>query len=136
MEQPEPKLSDVLAQKRTDLAAQRTIMAADRSLIAWVRTGLSLIGFGFTIYKALQFLAEQGTALTFRKTGPRDIGLFLIFLGTGSLTLAILDYWKGMKTMGKEFPCSPWRTALFAAVGVALMGLLLVAMIILRIRIL
>jgi putative membrane protein len=136
MEQQEPKLSDVLAQKRTDLAAQRTILAADRSLIAWVRTGLSLIGFGFTIYKALQLLAEEGTAITFRKTGPRDIGLFLISLGTGSLIFAILDYWKSMKTIGKEYGYSPWRTPVFAAAGVALLGLFLLTMIILRIRIL
>jgi putative membrane protein len=135
MEQTEPKLSDVLAQKRTDLAVQRTIMAADRSLIAWVRTGLSLIGFGFTIYKALQLLAEEGKALTLRETGPRDIGLILISLGTGSMVFAMLDYWKSMKTLGQEYKCSPWRTALFAAAGVALLGLFLLIMMILRIRI-
>jgi putative membrane protein len=136
MEQQEPKLSDVLAQKRTDLAAQRTIMAADRSLIAWLRTGLSLIGFGFTIFKALQYLAEQGTTLTFRKTGPRDIGLFLIALGTGSLIFAIVDYWKSMKNLEKEYDCSPWRTALFATSGVALLGLFLILLIVLKIRVL
>jgi putative membrane protein len=136
MEQQENKLSDVLAEKRTDLAAFRTIMAADRSLMAWLRTGLSLIGFGFTIFKFLEYVAAQGTQITFRKTGPRDIGLFLLSLGTLSLIFAIIDYWKSMKKMGKEYDCSPWRTPLFAASGVALMGLFLILLVVFRVDIL
>ena len=89
MEEQGKKLGDMLAEKRTDLAAFRTILAADRSLMAWLRTGLSLIGFGFTIYKFLEYLAAQGTQITFREAGPRDIGLFLLVLGTGSLIFAI-----------------------------------------------
>ncbi|PYY11310.1 MAG: hypothetical protein DMG61_19450, partial [Acidobacteria bacterium] len=43
----------------TDLAFERTRMAAERTLIAWIRTALSMISFGFTIYKFLQ--AMQGS---------------------------------------------------------------------------
>jgi putative membrane protein len=32
------------------LAIERTMLAADRTILTWVRTSLSLIGFGFTIY--------------------------------------------------------------------------------------
>jgi uncharacterized membrane protein YidH (DUF202 family) len=49
-----PKTSNDLAEDRTDLALRRTVMAADRTLMAWVRTALSMISFGFTIYKLLQ----------------------------------------------------------------------------------
>jgi putative membrane protein len=132
MEQQEKKLSDVLAEKRTNLAAFRTIMAADRSLMAWLRTGLSLIGFGFTIYKFLEYVAAQGTQMTFREAGPRDIGLFLLSLGTLSLVFAVIDYWKSLKKLSKEFDCSPWRTPLFAASGVALMGLFLILLVVFR----
>ena len=133
MEEQGKKLGDVLAEKRTDLAAFRTILAADRSLMAWLRTGLSLIGFGFTIYKFLEYLAAQGTQITFRKAGPRDIGLFLLVLGTGSLIFAIFDYVKTLKKMSKEYGYSPWRTPLFAAAGVALIGLLLIVLVIFRV---
>ena len=136
MNQQEKKLGDVLAQKRTDLSALRTVMAADRSLMAWLRTGLSLIGFGFTIYKFLEYVAEQGTRITFRENGPRDIGLFLIGLGTLSLIFAVVDYWKSLKRLSKEFDCSPWRTPLFAASCVALLGLFLILLIVLRANIL
>ena len=35
-------------------------MAADRTLMAWIRTTLSMISFGFTIYKFLQAMFESG----------------------------------------------------------------------------
>jgi len=38
-------------------------MAADRSLMAWVRTGLSMISFGFTVYKLLQAAQANGAVL-------------------------------------------------------------------------
>jgi putative membrane protein len=136
MEQQEKKLSDVLAEKRTDLAAFRTIMAADRSLMAWLRTGLSLIGFGFSIYKFLEYVAADGTQIMFRKAGPRDIGLFLIGLGTLSLIFGVIDYWKSLKKLSKEFDCSPWRPPLFAASGVALLGLFLILLVVFRVNIL
>ena len=43
-----------------DLGELRTIMAADRTLMAWVRTSLSMLSFGFTIYKVLDTAAKQG----------------------------------------------------------------------------
>ncbi len=38
-----------LAEQRTDLAKYRSRAATDRTLMAWMRTSLSLIGFGFGI---------------------------------------------------------------------------------------
>ena len=51
MRDTELKISDILAPDRTRLAADRTLMAP-------VRTALSMIGFGFTIYKFLQVVQE------------------------------------------------------------------------------
>ena len=80
MEEQAPKSSNVLAQERTELAVYRTALAASRSLMAWVRTGLSMIGFGFTIYKFIQAFADQ-----FQPHTARNVGLFLISLGTVSV---------------------------------------------------
>ncbi len=59
----EPKTSSELATQRTNLAVKRTLMGADRTLMAWVRTALSMISFGFTIYKVLQGFQEHGGGL-------------------------------------------------------------------------
>jgi putative membrane protein len=40
----------------------RTIMAADRTLMAWIRTSLSMLSFGFTIYKFLDAMIERRPA--------------------------------------------------------------------------
>ncbi len=91
----ELKLSD-------KLAIERTIQAEGRSLLAWMRTSLSLIGFGFTIYKSLQYLYEEGSKQLMREQTPRNIGLFLIITGTLPLLLAIIAYVKKVKQLGKK----------------------------------
>jgi putative membrane protein len=53
------KSANDLAAERTDLAVDRTVMAAGRTLMAWVRTALSMISFGFTIYKSCRRLCKR-----------------------------------------------------------------------------
>jgi len=73
----------VLAEERTDLALRRTVIAADRTLMAWVRTSLSMIGFGFTIFKFFQYMPEEIAAGNVRRPhAPRSFALTLITLGT------------------------------------------------------
>lgn len=48
----------------TELAADPTRMAADHSLMTWVRTALSMISFGFIIYKVFQGFQQSGTVLS------------------------------------------------------------------------
>ena len=57
------------------LAVERTIQAEGRSLLAWVRTSLSLIGFGFTIFKALQYIYQEGATQLMRPQTPRNMGI-------------------------------------------------------------
>ena len=78
----------------TDLAVTRTVMAADRSLMAWIRTGLSLISFGFTIYKFLEYSKEQfvgSGVISHSASSPKIVGLFLIGLGIISLLMGIIE---------------------------------------------
>jgi putative membrane protein len=83
--EPAPKdRGTVLAEERTDLAFQRTIIAAERTLMAWIRTALSMIGFGFTIYKFFQYQAEEIAAGNIRRPqAPRNLGLSLIAWDSG-----------------------------------------------------
>jgi putative membrane protein len=126
------KSADSLAQQRTDLAVHRTMMAADRSLMAWIRTALSMISFGFTIYKILQGFQESGARLPSDYT-PRNIGLFLIGLGTVSTVIGTIAYWQTFKELRvvKYFPV--WRPSFVIALIMSGFGLFLFVGIVVRV---
>src|SRR5271156_1148163 len=88
--EPAPKdRGTVLAEERTDLAFQRTIIASERTLMAWIRTAISMIGFGFTIYKVFQYLPQEIAKGNIpRPQTPRNLGLTLIVLGPLALVAA------------------------------------------------
>ena len=98
-------------------------MALERTLMAWVRTSLSMITFGFTSFKFLQALQSGGGA-PLHENAPRNLGLFLILLGMGLLTLAIVQF---NKAAGRIQQFSEMRKqvslSLIGAAGVLLAGL-------------
>jgi putative membrane protein len=108
----------------TSLAASRTVMAADRSLMAWVRTALSMISFGFTIYKVLQGLHEAGVKVGHLEN-PRGVGLFLTALGTLSMLMGSVEHWYTMKAMRPLGDFRAVRPAMAMAVIMSLTGLAL-----------
>ncbi len=65
----------------------RTRMALERTQMAWVRTGTSLIAFGFTIYQVLDRIPNAK-----RINSARDLGLVLIGTGILAMFVAVLDY--------------------------------------------
>jgi putative membrane protein len=132
MSQPEPKLGDVLAQRRTDLAADRTLWAAERTSMAWVRTGLSMIGFGFTIYKVLQAMLQEGILLTPRPQGPKYLGLFLIGLGALAAFMGTLDFWQVARSLHKQFGTKLKKFPLVMSSLIFLMGMWLFVSILLK----
>jgi putative membrane protein len=112
-----------LAEKRTDLAAQRTNMAAERSLMAWIRTALSMIGFGFSIYKFFQYLPEELAAGNIqRPQAPRNLGLTLIALGTLALVTATWQHWNFVKEMRTAQTSHVWSLSFVVAIFVILIG--------------
>jgi putative membrane protein len=65
-------------------------MALERTQMAWVRTGVSLIGFGFTIYQVLDKLPQRERAV--HPYAARDLGLALIGTGIVAMLMAAMDY--------------------------------------------
>ncbi|MDX9788187.1 MAG: DUF202 domain-containing protein [Salinivirgaceae bacterium] len=114
------------------LAIQRTIHAERSTLLAWVRTSLSLIGFGFTIFKVLQYVLKEGTSLLMRPETPRNVGLFLLLTGTIPLLLAIIEYVRGIKRLGYKGNML-LEPNFLAAGAIFLLGAILILTIILRI---
>jgi putative membrane protein len=71
----------------------RTREALERTFMAWIRTAISLIGFGFTIVQFLQRVQEMGSpARVLHPQAPRDFGLALIGAGIAALAIATLQY--------------------------------------------
>ena len=72
-------------------------MSADRTLMAIIRTSLSLIGFGFTIYQFFRYLRETaGAPQLLQGEAPRNFGMALVMLGVVMLSLGI---WKHIAFM-------------------------------------
>jgi putative membrane protein len=75
----------------------RTRLALERTLMAWVRTAVSLIGFGFTI---VQFFERLGGMTNVRPSlmpeAPRYLGLAMI--GAGILSL-LISVWQFNRTL-------------------------------------
>jgi inner membrane protein YidH len=122
MSNTELKLNDLLAIDRTRLAAERNLMA-------WVRTALSMITFGFTIYKVLQAIQAQSKAPAVH---PRTAGLTLISIGTFVLIAASIQHWKYVRKLSSVQPHSPWDPALIIACLLVLLGFLMIGGIVFR----
>jgi putative membrane protein len=123
---------DDLGQYRTHLAVLRTLMGADRSLMAWIRTALSMVGFGFTIYKFLQGYAAGGGSLG-AAGEPRMVGLFLIGAGTVSIILGLLEYWQGARDLSAYEDIPVWRPVFVIALVIALFSVSLLGAVLLRV---
>jgi putative membrane protein len=111
-----------MATERTDMATDRTWLAYERTLMAWVRTAVSMISFGFTIYKFFQFEAGQNAKVI--QSGlltPRSFALIIVSIGLISLGVAT---YQNRKQQRKLIP--KWRFSLADLVAglVSLFGIL------------
>jgi len=71
----------------------RTRMSAERTLMSWLRTAVSMIGFGFTIVQFFERMASmEGVKAAMRPEAPRYLGLALIAGGTLALLVSVWQY--------------------------------------------
>ncbi len=120
----ELKSSNELAEDRTLLAIKRTVMGADRTLMAWLRTALSMISFGFTIYKVLEGLKGGDVGVVAPQYEPRTVGLFLVGLGTLAMVMGTVEYWFSIKGMRPVASVAIWkRPSFIMALIISLVGL-------------
>ncbi|GFE76860.1 MULTISPECIES: YidH family protein [Novosphingobium] len=115
-----PALKPILP---SDLGAVRTILAADRTLMAWIRTSLSMLSFGFTIYKFLQALADHGQIA--KTDSPQHVGMFLAAAGTGAMLLGSVSYWVTLRDIARAQPFRLWRSLLLVAFVMSAAGVML-----------
>ena len=117
------------------LSDPRVFFAAERTLLAWVRTGLTIMAFGFVVARFglfLQLLAAQHVAAHATVTQSRFdlsnlIGIALVLLGTACMILGAIQHRSYVVTLPPaDIPRShsavyPIGLSLFlAALGIAL----------------
>jgi putative membrane protein len=118
-------MSDTELKTSDRLALDRTRMAAERTLMAWLRTTLSMISFGFTIYKFLQAVEAQSKVPVLRPQAPRTVGLTLVGIGTFALIIACVQHLGYVKKLGPGHPGKPLDLTLIVSCLIALLGLLM-----------
>ena len=94
-----------LATKRTELAKYRNRAAADRTLMAWMRTCLSLIGFGFGIPTLIHTLQRStlGQKMDFQPEKASIIlGLAFITTGLFGMSTALMAHYKMLKSIAED----------------------------------
>src|SRR5262245_46102552 len=86
-----------------DLAVERTILAENRTLMAWVRTAISMISFGFTIYKFFQETSKNPAAAD-RIMTPRLVGMTMIIFGMLALIWGLMEHKAVIKKIKRSYP--------------------------------
>lgn len=83
----------------------RTRLSLERTLMAWVRTGVSLIGFGFTIVQFFdRFHSMTGVSVASKPEAPRILGLALIGAGVVAMLISSWQYyWSTEYLRSKQF---------------------------------
>ena len=109
----------------SDMGEMRTIMAADRTMMAWIRTSLSMLSFGFTIYKFLQTIASQGQME--HANSPQQVGLFLTGMGVAAIVLGTINYWVTLRELQRIEKFRLGRPVLLMALVMSVAGVALFA---------
>lgn len=115
------------------LAVDRTRLAHERTLMAWIRTAVSLISFGFAIFKFFQYLREsRPQPQPESNIGPHLFAIVMIAIGLVSLTLAWLQHRQEMSVLRKEAGPMPYSLAGVIAALVAGLGVVALVAVALR----
>lgn len=82
----------------------RTRLALERTMTSWVRTAVSLIGFGFTIVQFFQrFSAMQGVEPPVDPFAARYVGLALMGAGVLVLVVSVWQYRVTVRYMWQSY---------------------------------
>ena len=113
------------------LALERTRGAYERTMMAWVRTGTSLITFGFAVYKFFE-IETAGKDIGPRLIGSREFALILIGIGLLSLIIGMIEHRRDLRVLRQDYPGMPLSGTRIIAVLIAALGALALLLVIFR----
>jgi len=95
--------NEVKTNLANELAKERNRAAYDRTLMAWIRTAISLIGFGFAIAKSYEYIQMDEMEKTGRFIdqihAPLWFGMSFIVLGMACILGGVIQYVKVVKQL-------------------------------------
>ncbi len=109
---------------KDELAKERTHEAHERTMMAWVRTSLTLIGFGVGIF---EFASKAEGRTIFRSS--ELVGVSMIVLGVVSMVLAIRENRNSHKRLVNPDYRYLHKTSLGIKIGYALIVIGIIALI-------
>ncbi|MBV8887444.1 MAG: DUF202 domain-containing protein [Chroococcidiopsidaceae cyanobacterium CP_BM_RX_35] len=134
MNDPTPTLKPPNIQ--AELAKERNRAAAERTLMAWIRTCLSLIGFGFGIDRIVSAIEKLEVAKDINPVRlSRILGLAFIVLGIYAMLVAALEHRKELQHIQRDsdYFYTPRRSlGLTVAIGLICIGIFAFVGILLR----
>ena len=77
----------------------RIYFAAERTLLAWIRTGLTLMGFGFVVARFGLFLAMLRQAPPTSHLFSMVVGVSLVLLGVGTIAVSAIQHKRFVSTL-------------------------------------
>jgi putative membrane protein len=87
----------------------RVFFAAERTLLAWVRTGLTIMAFGFVVARFGLFLRllalQQGSAVptgALHSSVSNAVGIALVLIGVGCMILGAVQHRSYVRTLPPE----------------------------------
>lgn len=111
----------------TELAKERNRAAAERTLMAWIRTCLSLIGFGFGVDRIITALQKSVVGNYFNNPLflTRILGLSFIGIGTVAIILAAIEHRQELQHIKQENYRYKSRSSLafMVAISISITGL-------------
>lgn len=113
----------------------RVYFAAERTLLAWIRTGITIMAFGFVVARFGLFLrllrAENGAEVTNGGVSPY-LGAILVLIGVVAISAGTKRYREFCRLLDRSALPSPHAEVLplimgwsLAVLGVALVAILL-----------
>jgi putative membrane protein len=111
----------------TQLTLEVVRLGLEQAIMDWVRTSMSLITFGFTIYKFFQIDPGRGEE-PHRLVSPRGFAIAMIALGILSMVLATFQHLRGMREVRRQYRDRPPPHSLASLVSVSVSVLGIVAL--------
>lgn len=121
---PTPEASASPSSLSNELARGRTHFANERTHLAYLRTTVSLIGFGITINRFSMYLVQNNAApegrLLLRDAG--NAGLGMVLLGLALLVWSLMRFWSVSKDIEAGKISSRHRATTLFTLGLLALG--------------